>query len=158
MSISTEVLDVQDSIYSLIASGDPEAAVDAPFDVLIECARRYLIAEMRARDRASVRAKERRARVNVSDVDASLLARMQDAARDYSDRAVRWTVELLDASFALPDGTRVSWADATTQQHAERAASLENQAASVVETAALHREAIAAIRGAGVTTLREVVS
>jgi hypothetical protein len=144
-----------DAIDELISRGEPDAVAEADMSVLVECARRYVSSAIEQRNRSVVRKRERRA-VDTSAIDDALVARMRVAARDYADRAVQWTVELLESSFALPDGTRVRWGDATVSQHADRASALESQAASVVETAALHRQAIDAIRDRNVNTLREV--
>lgn len=145
-----------EDIEGLIEAVNVDAVADANWSVLVECARRYLASAIQQRSRRVVRKHERLA-AEMDAIDEALVARMRVAARDYADRAVRWTVELLDSSFALPDGTRVRWGDASVSQHMDRAAYLETQAASVVETAALHRQAIQEICDQNVNTLREVV-
>lgn len=64
-----------------------------------------------------------------------------------------WTAELLAMSFALGDGTTVTWGAATADQHADRAALLQRQSESTLETAALHLAAIRDIKAAKATCL-----
>jgi hypothetical protein len=67
------------------------------------------------------------------------------------------TEELLSGYFALGDGRRVTWGDATLDDHAQRVNQLMSHAQGTVETAVRHQAAIEMIRDAGVHTLREVV-
>jgi hypothetical protein len=71
---------------------------------------------------------------------------------------IKWEKELLDSKFALSDGTRVSWADATIEQHEERAAMFERNVLANAEGAARHRRAIADLTHAGVGTLGELTA
>lgn len=73
-------------------------------------------------------------------------------------RKIEWTKELLESSFAMPDGTRVLWADATVEQHAERVEMLKKNAGANINAAARHEQAIASITHAGVTALRDLGS
>jgi hypothetical protein len=66
------------------------------------------------------------------------------------------TEELLSSVFALGDGgERVTWGDATTEQHQRRIELLVGNAAGNVETAARHQAAIRMIQEVGAETLRE---
>lgn len=66
------------------------------------------------------------------------------------------TQELLSSIFALGDGTRVTWGEATIEQHEQRIAMLTTSISGTVETAARHEVAVEMIRSAGVRTLGEV--
>lgn len=68
------------------------------------------------------------------------------------------TEELLGSDFALGDGRRVTWAEATVADHEQRVAMLETSAVGTLETAARHRAAIEMLRRHGVKTLAEVNS
>lgn len=66
------------------------------------------------------------------------------------------TEELLSSVFALGDGgERVTWGEATTEQHQKRIELLVGNAAGNVETAARHQAAIRMISEAGAGCLRE---
>jgi hypothetical protein len=67
-----------------------------------------------------------------------------------------WSAALLAGEFALPDGSRVTWADATAAQHELRASQLEGLAAGDLATASIHRQAINDLRSAGVNNLSEL--
>lgn len=87
--------------------------------------------------------------------------RIQDMIQDsITTRAqemfAEWTAELLSSTFALADGTRVTWAEATAQQHRDRIAMLTKQAAGTIETAALHERALRDMGQAGVTRLADL--
>jgi hypothetical protein len=68
------------------------------------------------------------------------------------------TAELLDTIFAVGDGTKVTWRDATVAQHEERAEMLTKMAAGTIETAAMHTAAVRIIKDAGVDSLGQVAS
>ena len=78
---------------------------------------------------------------------------------DYADRLrIEWTAELLASTFALPDGTRILWGEATLAQHEERLQMLVRNAEANLEAAARHRAAMAAIVRADALCLNEVVT
>jgi hypothetical protein len=66
------------------------------------------------------------------------------------------TAELLETVFALGDGQRVTWGDATVDQHQQRIGMLMQNMYANAETAARHQAAVGMIEAAGVATLREV--
>jgi hypothetical protein len=66
------------------------------------------------------------------------------------------TEELLATFFALGDGTKVSWGDATVEQHQQRIALLVKDIAGTTETAARHQAAIRMIEEAGVRRLADL--
>lgn len=70
---------------------------------------------------------------------------------------IEWTAELLDTEFALGDGTRVTWGEATAEQHRSRAELFANNAAANLEGAARHQKAVAALLESGASTLRDLV-
>lgn len=63
---------------------------------------------------------------------------------------------LLSDTFPLPDGRRVTWGEATVDDHEERAAMLLDHIATVEVTVARHEAAIALIQDAGVSCLAEI--
>lgn len=64
--------------------------------------------------------------------------------------------EMAEAFFALGDGTRVRWGEATVAQHRQRIAMLEKMRAGLSETVARHEAAISEIEAAGVSCLDEI--
>jgi hypothetical protein len=70
---------------------------------------------------------------------------------------VDWTNELLAAEFALGDGVRVTWGNATAQQHATRIVLLRQNVRGNLDTIQRHEAAIAAITEKGVASLSEAV-
>lgn len=73
------------------------------------------------------------------------------------DLRVTWTAELLDSTFALGDGTLVSWGEATVGQHAERRQMFLNNAHANLEGAARHELALRELQASGKPTLRAMV-
>lgn len=102
-------------------------------------------------------------RARYAEIDAECQRELMESIRTATENfraAVRLelTEELLASSFALGDGTRVTWAEATVEQHQARVAMLQGMAAGTLETAARHEEAVAMLREAGAPclgTLRE---
>ena len=66
------------------------------------------------------------------------------------------TEELLGSEFALGDGRRVTWREATVNDHRQRIALLTHNAAANAEAATRHEKAVELIVHAGVATLGEV--
>lgn len=69
-----------------------------------------------------------------------------------------WTEDLLNSSFALPDGEQVTWGSATTEQHQARVAMFMNNAMTNLEGAARHERAIDDLVSHGSRTLNDLVS
>lgn len=69
---------------------------------------------------------------------------------------MEWTAELLTATFALPDGTRVRWGEATKEQHREREAQLAKNASRNLEAATRHRAAILVLEESGAACLDQI--
>lgn len=63
---------------------------------------------------------------------------------------------LAPSQFALGDGRRVTWGEATVSEHETRAEMLTGQAAGVAETAARHVAAVKMIREGGVSCLADL--
>lgn len=63
---------------------------------------------------------------------------------------------LADETFALGDGRRVKWGEATVEQHAERIVMLEKLVAGTQRTIEQHRDAVEMIEVAGVACLNEI--
>lgn len=68
------------------------------------------------------------------------------------------TAELLASGFNWRPGERVTWGDATVEQHETYATQLEKMGVGTLETAGRHRVAVKMITEAGVATLRQVAS
>lgn len=84
--------------------------------------------------------------------------RMERAIEEYGQSIrLQVTSELLNTIFALGDGTKTTWGDATVEQHRIRIQMLTSHAAGTIETAGRHDAAIRMIQGAGVSSLNETV-
>lgn len=141
-------------IAALIA--DPDQLEDAPDEVVMECARRYLVSQQLRRQRRSVRDSEQyRSAVKKHD-EKTLAAVRMITTRMYDEveeAVLSKYSNFLSLEFSLPDGSTVKWSEATAAQHEARAEHLEKLAAGNAETARLHRSAIRDIAAAGVDTL-----
>lgn len=139
-------------VEKMIEAGvlDPSATRSA----LELMAGRYLAEEVRKRRRRAARRDERATRP--WEPSAARIAQVLRITERVAEKARTEWADLLDATFALPSGERVTWRDATVAQHEERARMLEVMAAGDIETAALHREAIHDIRALSRRTLGEL--
>jgi hypothetical protein len=63
------------------------------------------------------------------------------------------TEELLGTEFALRDGRKVTWGEATRGEHMQRIALLQKNAAGNVDAAARHYQAVAMLDEAGAGSL-----
>ena len=88
-----------------------------------------------------------------------IVSTISDFLRDYASRLeVRWTNELLNANFALPNGKLVTWGNATLLQHSDRLLMFSQQASNAVEGGARHLAAIQKIQSvSNATTLNEAL-
>lgn len=77
-------------------------------------------------------------------------------ARIKSEARMEWTAELLASTFAVGDGTRVTWADATVNQHEQRIALLARGIGGSIDTMKRHEAAVADILAAAAHTLGEI--
>lgn len=151
--------EVGERIDQIVSTGIADAIYSQPDDVIAECARRYVLAQIGQRKRAEMRTREADAKFREasSTAKARLRAKVNLITTELAQSLHKeWTAALLAGEFALPDGTRVSWADATAAQHGERADQLESLAAGDMATATIHRQAINDLRDAGVATLGEL--
>ena len=140
-------------IEELIINGEVPPTVDD--DVVLECARRYIAAEHNKRSRKSVRNVEIFHKTKVEE-RAKRLAKISVITTASAAEVLGWPRPLLGSTFTV-DGVQVSWADATVEQHEARALWLEAHAAGTLETARIHRQAIADILAANQNTLAGVV-
>lgn len=111
----------------------------------------WLAAQVRKRERYAARRNE--VGRHATRASAAMLATVERVSQTIAARRGADWAHLFDRDFALPGGGRVSWRDATVEQHVKRAVMLEVMAAGDLETAALHRQAIADIRSAGAYNL-----
>jgi len=129
-----------------------------PDEVLEECARRYLASRMKIKVRVASRSREQYEKVK-EESKATFAARVGRIVDQFAGELHEgWSATILAGEFSLPDGTRVTWGNATRAQHEARAAQLESQATGELETAAIHRSAIKDLSAADVGTLAELVS
>jgi len=82
-----------------------------------------------------------------------------DALLDEYRRAVivEWTSELLSAEFATGDGRRVTWGEATIEQHVARIRLLTQNVRGNLDAIARHEAAIATITNSDADNLDEAV-
>jgi hypothetical protein len=126
-------------------------------DVTKECARRYVDAEHRRYERNASRDVERSAKVR-QEANARLRERVSSIVAEMSaDLEAGWKPDLLASSFVL-NGIRVTWQDATVDQHEARAVMLESMAAGDLQTASIHRQAMHDITARGVDSLAGLMS
>ena len=146
---------MRNRIEELIIDGQIITADD---DVLLECARRYVTTEHAKRDRKSSRAVEQFHKLK-TEKSAELRTKVSVLMGAFAGKVLsgEWAPELLASTFAMGDGEVVSFADATIEQHEARASWLESHAAGTLETAAIHRQAIADCLAAHQNTLKGVV-
>jgi hypothetical protein len=89
--------------------------------------------------------------------DNLLLSHIAAFTKQYAaELRIEWTAELLASPFALPDGTRVTWGEASLAQHQERVEMFEANVAANVEGAARHRRAIDALQEARAGCLNDL--
>lgn len=152
---AVSVDEINDRIAELIEIGSIGTTCDD--DVLYEMASRYLAGEVKRRERSSVRNVEARQKIK-SETRVKLVARIAETVQAHTEHVVAgWSEKLLAETFSTLDGCEVSYRDATIEQHESMAAWCENQSASLIETASIHRAAIRDIRAAGALTLGGVV-
>jgi hypothetical protein len=147
---------INESVDELIAGAPLE---QAPREVILECARRYIDGLAKLQQRAASRSRESMAKFEMDKTKAKqrLRAKANLITTELAQTLHReWSAALLAGEFALPDGTRVTWAEATAEQHGLRADQLEGLAAGDLATAAIHRQAINDLRSAGVVTLGDL--
>ena len=143
---------LEERINAIIESGHLTYEDD---EVTEECARRYVDTERRRRERNLNRDVERSTKVR-QEANERLRARVSGIVAEMSaDLLSEWNEKLLASSFVL-DGIRVTWEDATVDQHNVRAQMLEGMASGDLQTASIHRQAVHDIEALGVTTLAEV--
>lgn len=138
-----------DEIEEMIEAGrvNPNATRSS----LLAIADLWISEQVRRRVRRRALKIERSAqRVNI---DEARLARITRITSDIATKASTEWSDLLDVAFSLPTGRRVTWREATVDDHRSRAEMLEGMAAADIEAAAIHREAIAAIRAAHASSL-----
>lgn len=86
--------------------------------------------------------------------DRVLIPQIGQIVSGYADRIrLELTEELLESAFALGNGERVTWGQATIDQHTQRIALLTGNIAGNIETAARHQTAIDMIQEVGAENL-----
>ena len=87
-----------------------------------------------------------------------LFADLNDSIEKYgADLRMEWTAELLSSEFALADGSKITWGEATREQHEWRADMHTRNAVAGIEGAARHRAAIDELERTGAETLNAAV-
>jgi hypothetical protein len=146
-------LDLNAKIDALVLAGDSDALLVASADVVDECARRYVVAQINSKGRRSVRSLEQFAKVREESKEKTASRIRNVVASMEAELLDDWNAKLLAEQFVLPDGTWVSWGEATVHDHRVRAEYLEGLAAGSVETASIHRRAISDCLDAHVNSL-----
>jgi len=145
---------LEERINKIIESGHLTYE-DEDQEVIKECARRYVDAEHRRYERHANRDVERAFKVR-QEANAKLRERVSEIVTELSANLLaEWSADLLKSSFIL-NGVRVTWQDATVDQHEARALMLEGMAAGDMQTASIHRQAVHDIKALKVTTLAQV--
>lgn len=133
-------------IHDRLGLADPDAAAAAMVADLKLSARQrealfpLILAECESIERARVRA-----------VEQAVAPRVGRRVDPTGERAA-----LLAETFALGDGSRVSWGEATVEQHEQRIAMLARLRDGIDATIARHRAAVEGIRAAGVKCLADL--
>lgn len=99
-------------------------------------------------------------RLAMAEIDAfaGLMSGLQQSLTKYTAAMrMEWTQELLGSEFALPNGQRVTWGEATAEQHATRLAMFMDKAAANLEGAARHRKALDELEKMGAANLNALV-
>ncbi len=147
---------ISQRIKELVNSGDILALLEAEPALVLECARRYIEARHRAQSRAVSRSREQVSKVSL-EAELRMRQKVRIIAEDMAvELRATWSREMLAETFLLPDGTLVTWGQATREQHAARALYLENLAAGSLQTASIHRRAERDIADAHVSKLEEI--
>lgn len=80
----------------------------------------------------------------------------ETVARVVAETRLELTRDLLHTEFALGTGEKVTWGDATADQHEQRAALLRLNSVANVDAESRHRKAIEMLRDAGASRLSEL--
>jgi hypothetical protein len=171
-----------DATIEAVASADPSAEYETAervlrtqqSDVLFALATAALVDAARRRRRGAVLTVEREAegRRRQTGAERAAVAERNDSERvaflapalarildDYAAALrVDWTAELLASEFAMPDGTRTTWGEATITQHRERVAMFTVNAQANIEGAARHQRAIDELTTSGAATLGDLLT
>lgn len=124
----------------------------ATAQALLEMANRWAKAETRKREREARNHAEKKAAPAALGTVSATRALAQNIMSSISPN---WH-DLLDTAFRLPDGTEVTWGDASAEQHELSADALIHSSASSIEGAARHQRAAEEIRAAQSNTLRDL--
>lgn len=90
---------------------------------------------------------------------SEFLSKMSQLTNEYAAALkMEWTKELLASTFALGDGTVVTWGQATISQHEQRSAMLTTMAMGTLGTSAKHIAAINTLKQLGVNNLDEMLA
>ncbi|MET4703078.1 hypothetical protein [Frigoribacterium sp. UYMn621] len=153
---------METKIEELIQAGEITLIDAEDFPSLLECARRYVETEHRKRERTIVRAKEHSAVERSAKIHSQYREKAAKIVTGVAVAAVKqyiqWTKDLLDSSFFLPDGTEVTWGDATKVQHNLYIGMLKSQRSGLDKNIDLHELAIFDIEEGGASSLRELVT
>ena len=92
------------------------------------------------------------------EIKERMNATMRQAIETFAQSVrMEWTAELLASGFILSNGSKVTWGDATVEQHEDRLTTFTRLAVANAEGAARHQQAIEALRESGAPTLAAMV-
>lgn len=139
------------------ASGRPISKRQAEREFREEQDRKFYSSPEGKAELARQAAEERAAKARWDGIMQQIQDDIHDKATALADQMVaEWTADLLASTFALPDGKRVTWGEATADQHRIRVNMLVKQAAGTTETAALHQKALQEMGQARVSRLADL--
>lgn len=140
------------TLTDLIGLG-PEAVTERlPQELLVALARRYVTAERRKRQRVVASRAERRAYGMTGD---RIDARAQQASAEAAQAAQVVWADILDVKITSQGSEGQTWGTATVEDHLFAAQAREQEGATHIRTAAMHRRAVADIEASGKRNLNE---
>ena len=143
-------MDLREAIHVAVESdpnGDPLVLAGSVLSKVTKADLLGLVAtEIRIAQRTAVRNAERQ-------VFRALFDNKPRGSRPVPPPSLR---RLFKTPFAIGDGSRVNWLDATVEQHEERIARLAEMRNGLDRTIAQHVEAVRLIKEAGVSCLAEL--
>lgn len=110
------------------------------------------------REQAATSARWAKADAKREETMRELRAELQRSIDEFKTALyVEWTEELLSSEFARPDGTRVTWGDATREDHELRVGMFTDNAMANMAGAARHQQALDELARAGAPNLNALV-
>lgn len=88
--------------------------------------------------------------------EAQFRQKMESITKDYRKKVIdNWTEELLNTPFATGDGRRITWGEATVDDHEMRIAMLYRQISGTASDVARHEKAVEVLETSGKKSLNQ---